>query len=76
MRKKSTPSVLLKKISKQATGFIDKLPTIYDYVQGLETGIAYEVLNPSGDWTDSSSNSCFGASPAMRHSRHRYSSAS
>ncbi len=51
MQNKNTPNVLLKKVLKNTSGFIDKIPTILDFVQGLETGIAYEALNPAGDWT-------------------------
>lgn len=52
MQKKGTPQELLEKVTKNKTGFIDKIPTVLDYVQGLETGIVYEATNPSGDWTD------------------------
>lgn len=31
-------------------GYIDQAPSIFDYVQGLETGIIYEVINQSGIW--------------------------
>lgn len=46
------PQDLLEEIQKHPTGFIDRIPTILDYVQGLETGVTYEVINPTGDWTD------------------------
>ncbi len=33
------------------TGYIPTIPGIYDFIQGQETGIVYEAINPSGDWS-------------------------
>ena len=32
------------------TGYQPAIPGIYDFIQGQETGIVYEALNPTGDW--------------------------
>ncbi len=34
------------------TGFIIKLPSETDYVFGAKSGISFEEVNPSGNWTD------------------------
>lgn len=33
------------------TGYIPSIPGIYDFIQGQETGIVYEVINPTGEWS-------------------------
>ena len=50
---KKNPQDLLKIIQTQKKGgLIEQVPSILDYMQGLETGIAYEVLNPTANWYD------------------------
>ncbi len=46
----NTTKELLKKIGKENTGLIIEVPKINDFVAGLETGIAYEETNPTGEW--------------------------
>lgn len=44
------PKNLLEVIEGEKTGLILEIPKITDFVAGLETGIVYEELNPSGKW--------------------------